>query len=326
MAWVYLDDQFPDHPKVVAAGDAAAWMFVCGLAYARRYNTEGRIPKAQVPKLTGTRSTNKLVAALLHAPAGFEHGLWEDRGDHYYIHDYTQWNKPQASRSEAARTAAEARWKKEGRKGNRKAKPDASAMRDALPDASVSDADPDASGCPPPLPNDYNQSSDYSHNGGDPPDDDHDQQQPPDQQARVGAAVAVLAQQDLTARQQAPDQERIFDVTAWLNKAYDARHQADGPALAELAQAHPDLDAEGLAALLTPAATSTDPPPARNGTPSPHDETLVAQMSRAEANMRQLRAERVQVETTGRGPQAARQALRSPGPGDPPATDARTNP
>lgn len=144
MAWVYLDDQFPDHPKVVTAGDEAAWLFVCGLAYCKRYNTGGRIPKRQVPKLTGHRQPMKLAAKLTAAPSGYESGLWEDDGDDFLVHDFTDWNKPQASRSEAGRKAARARWSK--------AKDDAIAHADASESHSETDALPTASECPPPQP------------------------------------------------------------------------------------------------------------------------------------------------------------------------------
>jgi len=36
MAWVRLDDGFPDHPKALQAGPLACWLYVCGIAYANR--------------------------------------------------------------------------------------------------------------------------------------------------------------------------------------------------------------------------------------------------------------------------------------------------
>lgn len=75
---------------------------------------------------------------------------------------------------------------------------------------------------------------------------------------------------------------------------------------------HPDTTPEQLAEVLEPASAqvvSLDGH--RRANSSPYDETLAAQMARAEANTRQLKAERVDIETTGLGPQAARQALRS---------------
>jgi hypothetical protein len=288
MAWVYLDDQFPDHPKVVAAGDAAAWMFVCGLAYCRRYGTDGRIPKAQVPKLTGNRAPGKLAAALLAAPVGFDHGLWEDRGDHYYVHDYTKWNKPQASRSDAARTAAEARWKKNGRK----AKTDADAMRDALPDASGSDEDAHASGCPPPLPTDDYKSSDYSHNADSPVDDDRRATSEVD--PLVGSALAVLANRDLERRQTAPDLEPIGDTVSWMNKAYDRRLKAHSAALALLARATPDLSGEGLADLVEPPTASASPTRSSEPKAAAYDGQQAAERARAERHLRSVRGEACQ--------------------------------
>lgn len=119
MAWVYLDDQFPDHPKVVRAGHEAAWLFVCGLAYCKRYGTGGVIPKAQVPKLTTVRNALRVAARLV------EVNLWEARAsDGFIVHDYDDWNQAAASRSEAGRKAAHARWHA---KRNANAPPDADA-------------------------------------------------------------------------------------------------------------------------------------------------------------------------------------------------------
>lgn len=173
MAWVYLDDQFFDHPKVVLAGGDAAWLFVCGLGYCRRYATEGAIPVNQVSKLSDRRSPAKLAKRLV------EVGLWEADGEHYRVHDYADWNKPQESRTASARKAATARWAAERKQKNRDASGNAPRIADASepqsePDAESS-AEPDASGCPPPhTPDPSNQVS--SPSGGDaahsPVDDD----------------------------------------------------------------------------------------------------------------------------------------------------------
>lgn len=104
MSWVYLDDAFPDHPKVVAAGGDAAWLFVCALAYVKRYETEGFIPAAQVPRLTDRKSPNKLAARLV------EVALWDTHPDGFMVHDYHDWNRPGHDRKEKARKAARARW------------------------------------------------------------------------------------------------------------------------------------------------------------------------------------------------------------------------
>lgn len=104
VTWVYLDDHFPDHPKVVAAGGDAAWLFVCGLAYCKRYRTDGAIPGPQVGKLTDRRSPSRLAKRLV------EVGLWEVTVGGFRVHDYDDWNRPAESKSEKGRKAANARW------------------------------------------------------------------------------------------------------------------------------------------------------------------------------------------------------------------------
>lgn len=104
MGWVYLDDRFPEHPKVVAAGDEAGWMFTCGMAYVNRNGTGGIIPKAQVPRLTSWKNPAKVAERLVAA------GLWHDEGAHYRVHDYADWNRSALERTEKAKKAAHARW------------------------------------------------------------------------------------------------------------------------------------------------------------------------------------------------------------------------
>jgi hypothetical protein len=98
MAWVKLDDQFPDHPKVVAAGPAAGWLYVCGLAYCSRYLTDGFIPKDQIRRLADVGSTQKHAEALVAV------GLWERTEGGYLVHDYLEYN-PSKERVLATRDA-----------------------------------------------------------------------------------------------------------------------------------------------------------------------------------------------------------------------------
>ena len=112
MTWVYLDDQFPTHPKVALAGGDAAWLFVCSLCYVRQHGTQGLIPKTMVGRLSDRRGAKKLAERLVEVV------LWEDQGEHYLIHDYHEWNRSASSRSEAGRKAANARWSKKDTNGN----------------------------------------------------------------------------------------------------------------------------------------------------------------------------------------------------------------
>ncbi len=124
MPWVYIDDKFDQHPKVIEAGSDAAWLFVAGLCWSNRNLTAGRIPRSAVRLLTDKRPA-PLVARLLAVV------LWElADGDAYLIHDYDFWNQTAKSMSDRARKAAERRWENE-----RKAKPKEDAPASAPADA-----------------------------------------------------------------------------------------------------------------------------------------------------------------------------------------------
>lgn len=110
MPWVRLDDQFPDHPKVVQAGPMAAWLYVCGLAYCARHLTDGFIPAPQVPRLVVGAAPGKLVARLLHA------GLWEEVAGGFNVHDFLNYN-PSREESLARREETRAARVEAGRLG-----------------------------------------------------------------------------------------------------------------------------------------------------------------------------------------------------------------
>jgi len=283
VAWVYLDDQFPDHPKVALAGGDAGWLFICALAYVKRYDTEGVIPKAQVPRLSDRKAPTKLARRLV------EVGLWEEDGDTYRIHDYHEWNRPGENRKAAARKAAQARWRNSQGNAKRNAKRNASASEthsesDSDPPAErTADAsethsdrirDAHASTCPLPLPltEDLTSSNGLTTRPDTPDDDDpatappnghnpqpHQPNHAPDQDQRVGAALAVLADRDLAARQTTPHLQPVADPVSWRNGAYDRRHERHHADLERLANEHPHATPHQLADLLEP------PTPASNG-------------------------------------------------------------
>ena len=80
MAWIKLDDQFADHPKIVAAGPLASWLHVCGLTYCGRYLTDGWIPIGQIRKLADVDEPMKLAEILVDV------GLWEESEGGYIVH------------------------------------------------------------------------------------------------------------------------------------------------------------------------------------------------------------------------------------------------
>lgn len=102
MSWLRLDNGFPDHPKVSAAGDLAGWLYLCGLAYASRMLTDGFIPAGIVPRLTGLENPEALAAKLVAVK------LWEKASGGYKIHDYLVYQVP-SSRVESDRAASRTR-------------------------------------------------------------------------------------------------------------------------------------------------------------------------------------------------------------------------
>ena len=53
MGWVRLDDNFTDHPKVIALSDTAFRLFITGLCYSNRLLTDGVIPYRMVNAWVG---------------------------------------------------------------------------------------------------------------------------------------------------------------------------------------------------------------------------------------------------------------------------------
>lgn len=98
MSWAKIDDQFPDHPKILAVGPLAAWLFVCGLCYCARLLTDGFIPRGQIRRLADVDNAPELADRLV------ECGLWEVCEGGWRIHDYLDYN-PSRERTLATREA-----------------------------------------------------------------------------------------------------------------------------------------------------------------------------------------------------------------------------
>ena len=86
MAWVRIDDQLSDHPKIVSAGPDAAWLYISGLCYAARYLTDGFIPEAQVRRLSDIKNSPAAAKRLV------SNGLWDAVEGGYQVHDYLDYN------------------------------------------------------------------------------------------------------------------------------------------------------------------------------------------------------------------------------------------
>lgn len=81
--WIKVVNSLPAHPKIVRAGDRAAWLYVCGLCYANEHLTDGYIPRdVLVVAAPGVKSPERLAAQLVAV------GLWHDADGGWQIHDY----------------------------------------------------------------------------------------------------------------------------------------------------------------------------------------------------------------------------------------------
>lgn len=122
MPWVRLDDEFPDHPKIVAAGHAAAWLHVTALCYCNRLLTDGFIPADKVPLLVPNAS--KLVDRLVDA--GVWHRTTRQGVEGFEIHDFLKYQPSREEVLEERRKNAERqeRWRA-ARKAKRNGKSNA---------------------------------------------------------------------------------------------------------------------------------------------------------------------------------------------------------
>ena len=114
MPWARLDDNFPDHVKVIEAGPLACWLHVCGICYSARQLTDGYIPRAYVFRLASVENPLELVQRLVDV------GLWHEVENGYQIHDYLEYN-PSAAQVKAKREAnakRQASWRERHRKSN----------------------------------------------------------------------------------------------------------------------------------------------------------------------------------------------------------------
>lgn len=109
MGWVRIDDQAPRHEKLLKAGPAAAWLWVCGLAHCHAQLTNGVIlgsvlPLIGIPK---GRRLGRLIGKLVAV------GLWEKVEGGYRVHDYLNYNQSKeiALANLKAAAARKARWR-----------------------------------------------------------------------------------------------------------------------------------------------------------------------------------------------------------------------
>lgn len=94
MGWVRIDDQVPRNAKILRAGPAASWLWVCGIAHCQAQLTDGFIAEEVLPLIgvVGRARAIRLAAQLVTV------GLFERVDGGYRIHDYHDhnWTKEEA--------------------------------------------------------------------------------------------------------------------------------------------------------------------------------------------------------------------------------------
>jgi hypothetical protein len=111
MAWVRLDDDFHQHPKILNAwrhDPASIGLATLALSWSGRYLTDGQIPRSFVDQwFEAPFDRNRAIQALEAA------GVWVPNDDGWQIHDYLAY---QDSREQIlAKRQAESARKQRGR-------------------------------------------------------------------------------------------------------------------------------------------------------------------------------------------------------------------
>lgn len=92
MAWVRLDDQAPRNEKMLKAGPAACWLWVCGIAHAQSQLTDGFISREALPMI-GVKGEGRCVRL---ADELVKVGLFDKADGGYVVHDYLAHNPSKA--------------------------------------------------------------------------------------------------------------------------------------------------------------------------------------------------------------------------------------
>jgi hypothetical protein len=98
--WIKLHDNFWENPKVLAAGEDAALLYIQGLSYCSRNLTDGAIPTPALRNLTAKREAKTLARVLVRE------GLWIETATGWQVHDYL---KVQRSREQVEAEREKAR-------------------------------------------------------------------------------------------------------------------------------------------------------------------------------------------------------------------------
>lgn len=90
MAWIRLDDDYMDHPKILALSDGAFRLWHEGIRYCRKLLTDGLVPTAALKLFR--YASGKRLDELTTSHCGSD-PLWHKVDAGYLVHDYLIWNR-----------------------------------------------------------------------------------------------------------------------------------------------------------------------------------------------------------------------------------------
>jgi hypothetical protein len=115
MAWIKVDDQMIDHPKIEPLSKDAFWWIHKGLSYANRFLTDGVLPKIFVAKVPAA-----VLKELTTIRAGQRNPVWHrGKSGNVRIHDFKDYqpSKTEVERDRRRNRARQAKWRSEHKKG-----------------------------------------------------------------------------------------------------------------------------------------------------------------------------------------------------------------
>lgn len=133
MAWMKVETGVARNPKLIQAGPAAAWLWLCGLAYCEDGLTDGFIPRGALEFL-GVKGARRLVARLEAC------GLWDPLPGGWHVHDYADHHRSAQQVREIQNLRRDAGQRGGVASGARRAKQSASGLSKqtrSKPEASV---------------------------------------------------------------------------------------------------------------------------------------------------------------------------------------------
>lgn len=124
MAWVRIDDEYGDHPKIIIAGPIASAIQTRSICYCNRHLTDGFLPDDIVPSIVAWVNSHLEKLGVppekrnINWPAlMIKNGLWERADGGYNIHDYLDYNPTKEQvlakrklRETAGKKGSEKRW------------------------------------------------------------------------------------------------------------------------------------------------------------------------------------------------------------------------